>query len=138
MRAMAPKLLGIPLSCDADHKAKASGRPGLHSRERILDDDRACRFNAEQLCRHQKRIGGRFPAQLPGMDYVAVDLYNEEVIQLNGPQNGRTVLTRSDDSDFEPATAELTDEFDASLVRHHPCIFNDLVDQLVLAVPEPA
>ena len=30
------------------------------------------------------------------------------------------------------------DEFDASLVRLDPYAFNDLVDQLVLAVPEPA
>ena len=30
------------------------------------------------------------------------------------------------------------DEFNASLVRLDPSLFNDLVDQLVLAVPEPA
>jgi hypothetical protein len=41
MRAMMPELVGISLACDADHKAKAPGRPGLHSREGILDDNRA-------------------------------------------------------------------------------------------------
>src|SRR4029077_1968526 len=30
------------------------------------------------------------------------------------------------------------DEFDASLVRRAPVFFDDLVDQVVLAVPEPA
>src|SRR5215475_15543107 len=33
--------------------------------------------------------------------------------------------------------AELTNEFNATLVRFDPYVFNDLVDQLVLAVPEP-
>jgi hypothetical protein len=72
------------------------------------------------------------------MDYVAVDLYIEEVIQLDGPQNGRAVLTRGDDGDFEPTTAELMNEFNASLIRLDPSLFNDLIDQLVLAVPQPA
>src|SRR6516225_7719045 len=34
--------------------------------------------------------------------------------------------------------AEVMDELNASLVRLHPRVFNDLVDQVVLAVPEPA
>jgi hypothetical protein len=34
-------------------------------------------------------------------------------------------------------TAELTDEFDASLVKLDPFFFDDLVDQVVLAVPSP-
>jgi hypothetical protein len=72
------------------------------------------------------------------MDYVAIDLYIEEAIQLDGLQNGRAVLTRGDDGEFEAATAELMDEFEASLVRLDPSLFNDLIDQLVLAVPEPA
>ena len=41
MRAMVPKLIGIPLACDADHETKASGRTGLYSRESILDDNRS-------------------------------------------------------------------------------------------------
>ena len=47
MRAMLPKLIGIPLARDANHKAKAPGRPGFHSREGILDDNRSRRFDAE-------------------------------------------------------------------------------------------
>src|SRR5215471_16840652 len=34
--------------------------------------------------------------------------------------------------------AQPMDEFDASLVGLYPFLFNDLVDQVVLAVPEPA
>ena len=39
---------------------------------------------------------------------------------------------------LEPLMAELVDEFNASLVRLDSLIFDDLVDQVVLAVPEPA
>jgi hypothetical protein len=53
-------------------------------------------------------------------------------------KNGRAVLAPSDDRDFEPATAQLTDEVDSSFVRLHAYIFDDLVDQLVLAVPKPS
>ena len=38
--------------------------------------------------------------------------------------------------ELEPLMAELMDEFDASLVRLDPFVFDDLVDQIVLAVPE--
>jgi len=37
---------------------------------------------------------------------------------------------------LEPLMAELVDEFNASLVRLDSLIFDDLVDQVVLAVPE--
>jgi hypothetical protein len=41
MRSMAPKLLGISLACDTDHETKAPSRPGLNSREGILDYNRS-------------------------------------------------------------------------------------------------
>ena len=37
---------------------------------------------------------------------------------------------------LNPRLAELMDEFNASLVRLDPFLFDDFVDQLVLAVPE--
>ena len=45
---------------------------------------------------------------------------------------------QGDDSDFESLMAELMDELDGSLIRHHPSLCNDCVDQVILAVPEPA
>ena len=72
------------------------------------------------------------------MDHVAIDAHLEEGIQFGGSQDGVAVLTRGDDSDLEPVTAELMDEPDASLVGQNPCVFYDLVDQIILAVPEPA
>jgi hypothetical protein len=39
---------------------------------------------------------------------------------------------------FEPAIAKLMNEPNASLVRLHPHVFDDLVDHVVLAVPKPA
>src|SRR5262249_31162861 len=48
------------------------------------------------------------------------------------------VLARGDDGDFESVAAEVMDKLDASRVRLHTHVFNDLVDQIVLAVPEPA
>jgi hypothetical protein len=41
MRTMAPELLGISLACDTDHETKAPSRPGLNSREGILDYNRS-------------------------------------------------------------------------------------------------
>jgi hypothetical protein len=69
------------------------------------------------------------------VDHVAIDLYVEEVIQFGGLYNGRAVLARGDDGDFEPLMAELMDEFNASLVRLHPFVFDDFVDQVV---PRPS
>src|SRR6516225_10011140 len=138
MRAMVLKLRGIPLAGDADHKPEVPAAPGLHSRERILDDDRSRRLNRQQLCGHQKGIRGGFARQVLRVDRVAIDSYLEEGIELGGLQDGRAVLTRGDDGNFESAITELTDESDASLIRLHPNVFDNLVDQLVLAVPKPA
>jgi len=79
---MVPKFIGIPLARDADHKAEVPVRSGLHSREGILDDNRPRRLDPEQFCRHQVSVRGRFPSQVLGVDYVAIDLHVEEMIQL--------------------------------------------------------
>src|SRR5215472_11371016 len=39
MRAMQPKLIGIPLARAADHKPEVPVYLGLHAREGVLDDD---------------------------------------------------------------------------------------------------
>src|SRR5215472_16141315 len=72
------------------------------------------------------------------MDRVAVDLYVKEVSQFGGFQNSRAVLARGNDGDLEAELTQLPDKFDAPLVRLNPDVFNDLVDQVVFAVPEPA
>src|SRR6516225_7097392 len=136
MCAMAPKLLGIPLAGNTDYEAEAPCRPGLHTRKGVLDDNRSRGLNAEQLCRHQKRIRGRFPCQVLSVDRVAIYLRVEDMIQLGGPQNHRAILARSDDGDFEPAIAELVDEPDTALVGLNSFFFYDFVDQVVLGVPE--
>jgi hypothetical protein len=74
MRAMALKLLGIPLAGDADYEPKAPCRPGLHSRQGILNHDRPCRLDPNQLCRHQVRIRGGFSGQVFRVDHIAIDL----------------------------------------------------------------
>jgi hypothetical protein len=47
MRAMAPKLIGIPFACDANHEPELPVKPGFHPRERILDDNRSRRVDDE-------------------------------------------------------------------------------------------
>src|SRR5262249_3617001 len=47
MRAVVLQLLSIPLARDADHKPEIPVRPGLHSREGVLDDNRSRRLNPE-------------------------------------------------------------------------------------------
>ena len=61
MRAMAPKLFGIALARDPDYEAKSPCRPGLHSRKRVLYDNRPPGLNPEQLCSRQKCIRSGFP-----------------------------------------------------------------------------
>ena len=138
MRAMMLQLLRIPLARDTDHKSEVSISAGLNSGDGILDDNRPFGSDPEQLCRHQERIRGGFPGKTLRMDHVAIDLHLEEVIQLGGLQHGRAVLTRGDDGDFEPVAAELMDELHASVVGLHAHVRDDNVDQVVLAVPEPA
>src|SRR5262249_32634411 len=104
----------------------------------ILDYNRPSRLNPEELCPHQVCIRGGFSGQMLRTDHVAIHSYLEEVGQLGGLQDSRAVLTRGDDGDFESMVAELMDELDASLVGLHPHSFDHLVDQIVLAVPQPA
>src|SRR5262249_35230514 len=59
-------------------------------------------------------------------------------MQMSGPKNRCAVLARGDDGSFESLVAELTNEPNASLVRADASLFNDLIDQVVLAVPESA
>ena len=82
MCTMASKLIGIPLARDADHKPEVPVAPGLHSREGVLDDNRSRGLGAEQFCRRQVTVRGGLSSQVFGMDYVPVDLYVEEMIQL--------------------------------------------------------
>src|SRR5262249_52789089 len=56
MRAVAPKLIGIPLARDTNNKPELAATPGLHSGYGIFDDNRSRRFNAESFRRYQKRI----------------------------------------------------------------------------------
>src|SRR5262249_294839 len=82
--AMTPKLLGIALARNPDHKPKVPVGSGLHAREGILDDYCSRRLDTEQLSRHQKRIRSRFSRQVFGKDRVAVDPHIEEPIQPGG------------------------------------------------------
>ena len=47
MRALVPKILGVPLPRDADHKSEAPAKPGLDPRNGILDDDRSRRLDPQ-------------------------------------------------------------------------------------------
>src|SRR5262245_48079197 len=138
MRAMTFQLLSVPLSGDTDHKSEVAAKPGLDPRDGILDDDRPCRFNSKQPRSNKESIGGGFSGQLFCLDHGAIDAYLEQIVQIGGLQDGRTVFTRGDDRYFKPVTAQLSDESNASLVSLHPHVLDGLGDQSVLAVPEPA
>src|SRR5208337_4286811 len=62
----------------------------------------------------------------------------KEGIQPGGSQDGVAVLAGGNDSDLEPVTAEVMNELDASIVGLNPCVLDRLVDQVILAVSEPA
>ena len=80
MRAMTLQFLCIPLARDTDHKPEAPIRAGLNSRNGILDDNRPCRIDPEELCRHQERIRGWFPGKLLRLNRIAIDPHLEEVV----------------------------------------------------------
>ena len=77
---MAPKLLGVPLACDADHKPELPVRSGLHARKGILNDNRSRGLNFEHFCCHQVAVRGGFASEVLGVDHVAIDLRVEEAI----------------------------------------------------------
>src|SRR5262249_43477943 len=124
MRAMMLQLLRIPFARDTNHKPEVPTRAGLDSGNGVLDDNRPCRLDPEESCRHQERIRRWFPGKLFRFDGIAIDPHLEEGIQLGGFQDERAVLTRRHDGDFESVAAELMDESDASIVRLHPYAFN--------------
>ena len=84
MRAMVPKLLGVPLARDPDHQPEVAVTPGLDSRDGILDNDRSCRRNPEPLRRREERIRGGLAGQVVRTDRVAIDAHLEAGIQLGG------------------------------------------------------
>ena len=85
MRAMVPKLLGIPLACDADHKAEVPVADPASTPERASSMTTARAGSTPSSFAAIKNVSGAgFPAKCSGMDHVAIDLYVEEVIQLGG------------------------------------------------------
>jgi hypothetical protein len=84
MRAMVPKLLGVPLARDTDYQPEVPGAPGLDPRDGILDDDSSCRRNSELPCRREECIRGRLAGQVLRTDRVAIDAHVEESIQPGG------------------------------------------------------
>ena len=128
----------IPLARDADHKSEVSISAGLDSGDGVLNDDGPFWFTPQQLCRHQERIGCGLPGKTLRLDRVAIDLHLEEVVQLGGLEHGRAVLTRGDDSNFEPVAAELMDELHGSVIGIHAHVRYDKVHQVILAIAEPA
>src|SRR5262245_36415975 len=138
MCAMMFQLLSVSLARDSDHKSEVAAKPGLDSRDGVLDDDRPCRLNSKQPRPNEESIRGRLSGQVFCLDHGTIDTHFEQIVQLGGLQDGRAVFTRGDDRYFEPVTAQLSDESNASLVSLHPHVLDGLGDQSVLAVPEPA
>ena len=84
MRAMVPKLLGVPLARDTDYQPKVPAAPGLDPRDGILDDDRSRQRNSELLCRREECIWGGLASEMLRTDRVAIDAHVEEGIQPGG------------------------------------------------------
>ena len=139
MRAMVPKLLGVPLARDADHQAEVpvQTRPRLPE---MASSTTTARVGSTPSSRAAvKNVSGAgLPAKCCAWIMLPSTCTSKKSSNLAAFKTAVAVLTRGDDGDFEPLTAELMDELDASLVRLHPSLFNDFVDQVVLAVPEPA
>ena len=134
MRAMVRKLLGVAFARDADHKSELPPGPCLDSSDGVLDDNRPRWLSSEKLRRCQERIRSRLSGQLLRIHHIAIDTYLKEIIQFGRLQNNRAIVTRGNDSDFEPVTIKLIDESDASFERLHPFLFDDRIDQVVLAI----
>src|SRR5262249_53603166 len=92
----------------------------------------------EKSCCHQERIWRRFSGESFRLDDVAIHPHLEEIIQFGGFQHGRAILTRRHNSDLEPVAAELMNESHAPVVRLHSFAFDEIVNQLILAVPQSA
>ena len=82
--------------------------------------------------------GAGFPAKCCAWIVLPSTCDLEEGVQLGGLEDGPAVLTRGDDGNFEPLTPELMDEAERCPRKASPHVFDYLVDQVVLAVPEPA
>jgi hypothetical protein len=72
------------------------------------------------------------------MDHIAINPHLEEGVQSCGSQDGRAVLARGYDGDFEALTTDLMDESNGSLIGLYSLLLNDVVDQVVLTVSEAA
>ena len=82
--------------------------------------------------------GAGFPARRCAWIVLPSTCTSKKSSKLGGLQHSRAVLTRGDNGNFEPMAAELMDELHGSVVRLHAHVRYDMVDQVVLAVPESA
>src|SRR5215831_1963342 len=138
MGTMTLQLLRIVLARDADDQPKVSFGASLDPGKGVLYYNRPYWLNPKEPCRQQERIRGGFPGKSLLMNHIAVDAHLEEFVQLGGPQDSGAVLARGDHGNLESIAAELMDESHASLIRLHARLRDGIVDQVILAVPEPA
>src|SRR5262249_49145470 len=133
-----PKLLRISFSGHADHESEVPVAASLYPGDGIFNNNRTARRDLQKSCRHQKSIWRRFSGQSLRVNRVAVDTHRENSIQLGSLQYRIAVVARRDDRNSKPLSVKQSDEVDTALIRLHPRLLDNLVDQIVLAVTEPA
>src|ERR1700730_9438886 len=138
MSAMTLQYVRVATASYADYKSKLSSRSCLYSGNRILDHNSPSRLSSQKPGRQQESVRCRFSLESLRVDCIAIDPHLEELFQLDGLQDRRALLTRSDHRKFIPIAMEQMDELHASIVSLHAFCRDGIIDQLILAIPKSA
>jgi len=85
---------GLPAAIDTHHHTEPAGPPCLNARDRVLDDDRACRFDVEAPNGLQEHVGSRFPLQPQSSEIQPVHAHIEECRYPGGVEHCGAVPAR--------------------------------------------
>ena len=121
---------------DADDDTEFSGRAGLHTRFRVLDDGTCLGGQAEELCRTLERVGLGLAGQAVASGDGAVDDDLEAIGQPRCREHRRRVLRAGHDGDLRPGALDRVEEGDARRVGFDALLGEGGVEGLVLAVAE--
>ena len=113
-------------------------RPASTPGERVLDHDGARRVDSQPARRLEvhRRVGLAGQAHLRG--HHAVDAHLEQVRGAGDVEHHGGVLARRHEADPDPGVAQLVDQRDRGGERAHAVLAHLGVEEVVLAVAEPA
>ena len=125
------------VTVDADHQPERATAPGLHPRNRVLDDDAPVAREAEPFRGRDEDVWRRLAPQVECLARQAVDPDVEQRTQPGTLDDLAAVLARGDESRLHVACPERSDQVDRRVVDLDTDLVERALKDCILRVPEP-